>query len=103
MLSLFHDLRYGARMLRKNPGFALAAIITLMLGIGGNAAIFTITSALLLRPLPYRDPQQLVLLGTHRQGDSDRVVPFSLNRYDLLRERQRSFSSVAVFTSDSLH
>ncbi|HEV2960803.1 MAG TPA: ABC transporter permease, partial [Candidatus Angelobacter sp.] len=103
MLSLFQDIRYGARMLRKNPGFALAAIITLMLGIGGNAAIFTITSALLLRPLPYHDPQQLVLLGTHRQGDTDRVGPFSLNRYDLLRERQSSFSSVAVFASDSLN
>ena len=90
-------------MLRKNPCFTLAAMITLMLGIGGNAAIFTITSALLLRPLPYQEPQQLVLLGTHRQGDPGSVGPFSLNRYDLLRERQRSFSGVAVFASDSLN
>jgi putative ABC transport system permease protein len=89
-------------MLRKNPGFALAAIATLMLGIGGNAAIFTITSALLLRPLPYDNPQQLVLLGTHRQGDTDKINSFSLNRYDLLRERQHSFSGVAVFANDSL-
>ena len=103
MLSLFQDLRYGARMLRKNPGFAFAAIITLMLGIGGNAAIFTITSALLLRPLPYHEPRQLVLLGAHRQGDNDRLGPISLNRYDLLRARQRSFSAVAVFANDSLN
>jgi putative ABC transport system permease protein len=103
MVSLLQDIRYGARMLRKNPGFTLAAIITLMLGIGGNTAIFTITSSLLLRPLPYHDPQQLVLLGAHRQGDSDGVGAFSLNRYDLLRDRQRSFSGVAVFTSDSLN
>ncbi len=103
MVSLFQDIRYGARLLRKNPGFALAAILTLTLGIGGNTTIFTITSALLLRPLPYHDPQQLVLLGAHRQGDSDGVGAFSLNRYDLLRDRQRSFAGVAVFTSDSLN
>ena len=103
MVSLFQDIRYGARLLRKNPGFALAAILTLTLGIGGNTTIFTITSALLLRPLPYQDPQQLVLLGAHRQGDSDGVGAFSLNRYDLLRDRQRSFTGVAVFTSDSLN
>ncbi|HEV2991008.1 MAG TPA: ABC transporter permease, partial [Candidatus Angelobacter sp.] len=102
MILLLQDLRYGSRMLRKNPGFALAAIATLMLGIGGNAAIFTITSALLLRPLPYDNPQQLVLLGTHRQGDTDKINSFSLNRYDLLRERQHSFSGVAVFANDSL-
>src|SRR5438477_12191914 len=103
MLSFFQDLRYGTRMLRKNPGFAFAAIITLMLGIGGNAAIFTITSALLLRPLPYHEPKQLVLLGAHRQGDNDRLGPISLNRYDLLRAHQRSFSAVAVFANDSLN
>ncbi len=103
MVSLFQDIRYGARLLRKNPGFALAAILTLTLGIGGNTTIFTITSALLLRPLPYQEPQRLVLLGAHRQGDSDGVGAFSLNRYDLLRDRQRSFAGVAVFTSDSLN
>jgi putative ABC transport system permease protein len=105
MISLLQDLRFGMRMLRKNPGFTLAAIITLMLGIGGNTAIFTITSALLLRPLPYQEPRQLVLLGTHRQGDSDSNGPnsFSLNRYELLRDRRGSFSDVAVFTNDSLN
>jgi putative ABC transport system permease protein len=95
------DIRYGARALRKNPSFTLAAIAILILGIGGNAAIFTITNALLLKPLPYQQPLQLMLLGT-RQGDNSGLGPISLNRFDLLRERQKSFSGVAVFTNDSL-
>ena len=63
MQALWSDLRYGARMLLKNPGFSLAAIVTLALGIGGNTAVFTVINALLLKAFPYGDPQQLVLLN----------------------------------------
>ena len=62
MHSFLQNLRFGARMLRKNPGFAMAAIFTLALGIGGNTAIFTITSSVLLKALPYDSPQQLISL-----------------------------------------
>jgi hypothetical protein len=65
--SFWIDLKYGLRTLRKNPGFSLAAIFTLALGIGGNTAIFTITNALLLKALPYRDPQHLMMLQMQRK------------------------------------
>jgi putative ABC transport system permease protein len=102
--SLVQDIRFGARTLRKNPGFSLAAIITLALGIGANTSIFTVISAVLLKPLPYQDSRQLVLLGTQRKGDTDNGLgSFSLNRYEQIRDRNRSFSGVAIFALDSFN
>jgi putative ABC transport system permease protein len=100
MQAVLRNLRFGSRMLSKSPGFTIATILTLALGIGANTAIFTVTSALLLRPFPYPDPQQLVSI-TARNKTKDREG--TLLRYELVRDLNRSFQSVAVWTNDDLN
>ncbi len=79
MQTLWRDLRLAARMLRKYPGFSAATILTLALGIGANSAIFALVDATLLRPLPFRDPDRLVMLWEQTETSRrDRVAPLNL-------------------------
>ncbi|MGH9938700.1 MAG: ABC transporter permease, partial [Blastocatellia bacterium] len=99
MQTLWQDLRSGARMLVKNPGFALIAIITLALGIGANTAIFSVVNAVLLRPLPYEHPERLVLVWEHflRQGLAQ--IPVSASEFTDYRDQNRVFERIAAFNT----
>ncbi|MFZ0820157.1 MAG: ABC transporter permease [Candidatus Acidiferrales bacterium] len=91
---LWQDLRFGLRMLRKNPGFTAIAILTLALGIGANTAIFSVVNGVLLNPLPYPDPDQLVSLSASKPNFPTGSISYP-NFLDWKKENQ-SFSSMAV-------
>ena len=94
MKALAQNLRYAVRRLKNNPGFTLVAALTLTLGIGANTAMFSIINAVLLRPLPYRDPHQLVTLSEHWPQFPTLSVSY-LNFKDW-RDQSHSFEAVGA-------
>jgi predicted permease len=100
MQGLIRDFHFGARVLSKNVGFALAAVSTLALGIGANTCIFAIVSAVLLRPFAYREPQQLLSIQV-KDETADRSI--SLLRYELVRDQSRLLQSVAAWANDDVN
>ena len=94
MFTLAQNFRFALRRLRKNPGFTVVAVLTLALGIGANSAMFSIVNAVLLRPLPYRDPQRLMLLA-ERWPQFPRLSLSYLNFKDW-RDQSHSFEAVGA-------
>ena len=101
MESLLQDIRYGLRMLQKSPGFTAVAIVTLALGIGANTAIFSVVNGVLLSPLPYGQPEQLVAVYQRTPDFTDASIPYP-NFLDWQREN-RSFSALAAYRSDDFN
>jgi putative ABC transport system permease protein len=97
---LWQDLRYGARMLLKNPGFTLVAVVALALGIGANTAIFSVVNTVLIKPLPYYDPQRLVWVSeVMRHGDEI----YGAADYLHWREQSKTFDHLVAFAPGSIY
>jgi len=92
--TLFHDLRYAARMLGRNPGFTAAAVLVLALGIGANTALFSVVNGVLLRPLPYPQPEQLVTLRESKPNFATGSI--SLPHFLDWQKDNRTFASMAA-------
>jgi putative ABC transport system permease protein len=97
------DLQYAWRMLRKTPGFSAVAIATLALGIGANTAIFSVINAVLIEPLPFKDPSRLVALWEEQARRPGRPNPIGPANYLRWRERAQSFENMSLFTGTRLN
>ena len=97
MQTLLQDLRYGARMLRKRPGFTLIAVITLALGIGANTAIFSVVNAVLLRSLPFPENDRLMQMFLNNPETAKGRGGYGNADFLALKERNQSFEKVAAF------
>src|SRR5579859_6953101 len=97
MQTFFRDIRYAARQLRKSPGFSLTVILALALGIGATTAIFSLVEGIILRPLPFADPDRLVMLGD-RIGNV-KVLPVTAREIATYTTATTAFSSVGGFAT----
>ena len=91
MRSLLYDLRYALRGLRRSPAFTAIAVVLLALGTGANTAVFTVVHAVLLRPLPYPQPEQLVRMNRSRD-----VAAVTVPEYQFWKQNASSYQSVAA-------
>ncbi len=97
MTTLLQDLRYGIRMLMKNPGFTAVAVLTLALGIGANTAMFTVIRAVVLKPLAYHDPDRLARVSADYPRRNLQDLPLSRKRFEEMRAAARSFTGLGAY------
>lgn len=95
--NFLRDSAHAARILRQSPGFTVAALLTLALGIGGNTLMFSVIHAVLLKPLPYRDPARLVRLSEDNPRNNVKDAGFTQERFDAIRSSSRSFSELGAY------
>src|SRR6478672_10309513 len=95
MNTLLSDLRFGLRMLLKNPAVTFIAVLALTLGIGANTAIFTVVNAVILGALPYANPEQLVTVWEKREGRDQNVI--NLGNFTDWKQQNNVFTDMAVF------
>jgi putative ABC transport system permease protein len=102
METVVQDLRYGWRTLTRSPGFTVVAVLTLALGIGANSSIFSLINAVLLRPLPFKEPDRLVAIWERRASSND-LLPSSGHEFAAWRDRSQGFEGLAIFQGDGLN
>src|SRR4030095_5643651 len=99
MTTLWQDIRYGARMLLKNPGITIIVIIALALGIGANTAIFSVVNAVLLRPMPYDESERLVVVNEKSPVLDEMSISYP--NFTDWRNHNQTFEKIGVFNTAS--
>src|SRR4051812_29346261 len=103
MSTLLLDARFALRLFARRPGFAALAVATLAIGIGANTSIFSVTNAVLLRQLAYRDPNRLVLIDARRPSENIKQGPLTWLRFQQVRDRNQSFTGITAVTADAFN
>ncbi|MEK6301904.1 MAG: ABC transporter permease [Acidobacteriota bacterium] len=101
METMWQDIKYGARMLRRSPGFTIVAVVALALGIGGNSAIFSVVNAVLLRPLPYAEPDRIMRIFATAPDRGLDQTPLSFQRATAIVEQNQLFEQAGAYIFDT--